>query len=273
MITEKSHWPTDAESANMSSLKSQLLQSLKTSDEYRYSFVEEKIQSSLAAQIRAIREQRQWDPKRFAEELGKKVSWVYRLEDPNVSPPTIPSLLEVARAYDVDLEVRFRPFSAFLNEADDLSTKSLEVASFREELPELEREATRDQRETEYQMPQTEWASAYEYAAINRYAEQTEQMAKAAGVDLGVWNSIAGGLKYSDTRFPFYRDLSGGGWSNSVGGFFQNTPIEPPTVSLQIVYRNPNLSLKWQVSKEGSHAQRKTMGIQNLDTTEIGAIA
>jgi transcriptional regulator with XRE-family HTH domain len=158
MITEKLYWPTEAEFASTSSLKNQLLQSLKTSDEYRYSFVEEKIQSGLAAQIRAIREQRELDPKQFADKLGKKVSWVYRLEDPNQPPPTIPSLLEVARAYDVDLEVRFRPFSAFLNETDNLSTKSLEVASFKDELPELERETACGQNEY--------WAPLREHAAM-----------------------------------------------------------------------------------------------------------
>jgi len=139
MTIEKSLSPTETESVNTNSLRSQILQSLKTSEEYRYSFVEEKIQSGLAAQTRAIREQREMDAKQFAKKLGKKVSWIYRLEDPNLPPPTIPSLLEVARALGVDLEVRFRPFSCLLNDLDRLSTDSLKAASFDEELPELER--------------------------------------------------------------------------------------------------------------------------------------
>lgn len=141
MTTDELYLPIVAESANTSSLRSQLLQSLKTSEEYRYAFVEEKIQSGLAAQIRAIREQRGMDPKKFAEKLGKKVSWVYRLEDPNLSPPTIPSLLEVARACGVDLEVRFRAFSGLSDDLDKLSPDSLSVPSFNEELPDLERRA------------------------------------------------------------------------------------------------------------------------------------
>ena len=192
MITEKLYWPTEAEFASTSSLKNQLLQSLKTSDEYRYSFVEEKIQSGLAAQIRAIREQRELDPKQFADKLGKKVSWVYRLEDPNQPPPTIPSLLEVARAYDVDLEVRFRPFSAFLNETDNLSTKSLEVASFKDELPELERETACGQNEY--------WAALREHAAMPaslNYADfgtfYTDLIVSGGREGAqGPWNSLAG---------------------------------------------------------------------------------
>jgi transcriptional regulator with XRE-family HTH domain len=229
MITEKLSWPTEVESANTSSLKSQVLQSLKTSDEYRYSFVEEKIQSGLAAQIRAIREQRQLDPKQFAEKLGKKVSWVYRLEDPNLPPPTIPSLLEVARAYDVDLEVRFRPFSAFLNEADDLSTGSLEVASFRDELPELEREATRDQEEAEYKAWLTAHAAAP--APLDLQSEfdagYPTWIADTANREWGrhAWNSIAGVVDRKD--ISLYRHLQVGGLSNSPDGLL--TTDYPPS--------------------------------------------
>src|SRR5580692_114591 len=113
MTTENLPWPTLPALPN-TSLKRQIFQSLKTDEDYRYAFVEERIQTGLAAQIHTIREQRGLDPKRFAEKLGKKVSWVYRLEDPNQPPPTIPSLIDVAKAYDCDLDVRFRPFSETL---------------------------------------------------------------------------------------------------------------------------------------------------------------
>lgn len=120
-------------------MKKQVFQSLKTSEDYRYAFVEERIQTGLAAQIHAIREQRGLDPKQFAEKLGKKLAWVYRLEDPNQPPPTIPSLIEVAKAYDCDLEVRFKPFSETLDDINRLSPDSLRVASFKEEYEEIER--------------------------------------------------------------------------------------------------------------------------------------
>jgi len=81
------------------------------------------------------------DPKAFAEQLGKKVSWIYRLEDPNAPAPTIASLLEVAKAFDVDLQVRFRPFSERLDDLSRLSAKSFTVPSFEEELSDLEQNA------------------------------------------------------------------------------------------------------------------------------------
>jgi transcriptional regulator with XRE-family HTH domain len=179
MTTEELYSPIGAEFANTSSLRSQILQSLKTTEEYRYAFVEERIQSSLAAQTLAIREQRKLDPKKFAEKLGKKVSWVYRLEDPNQPPPTIPSLLEVARAFGVDLEVRFRPFSELLNDIGRLSPDSLKVASFENELPEMERSASNERLRL--------WIQKSDYAAIQKYSEAKERMAREAGID---WENV-----------------------------------------------------------------------------------
>ena len=134
MTTETSFLPTGAESESTSSTRQQLLQSFRTSKEYRHAFVEEAIRTGLAAQTRAIREMRKMAPKTFAEKLNRKVSWIYRLEDPNAPAPTIASLLEEAKAFDVDLQVRFRPFSERLDELSKLSEKSFGVPSFDEEL-------------------------------------------------------------------------------------------------------------------------------------------
>jgi transcriptional regulator with XRE-family HTH domain len=134
MIDEKSSLQMAVESVGTSLIKQQMLQSFQTAKEYRHAFVEEAIGSRIAAQIRTIREQRKWDYKRFAEEIGKKVSWVYRLEDPNTAPPTIPTLLQVAEAFDVGLDVRFCSFSELLNDVGTLSPESFSVPSFEEEL-------------------------------------------------------------------------------------------------------------------------------------------
>jgi hypothetical protein len=66
--------------------------------------------------------------------MGKAPSWVFRLEDPNQPPPTIPTLLQVAEAFDVDLNISFDRFSRLLDRLDKMTPESLEVASFNEEL-------------------------------------------------------------------------------------------------------------------------------------------
>lgn len=123
-----------AESANTNLIRQQMLESMKASRDYRHGFIEEAIRSRLTAQINALRDERGWDLKTFAGKLGKKLSWAYRLEDPNESVPTIPTLLEVAETFDIGLDVRFRRFSELLNDATTLKSDSFLVPSFDSEL-------------------------------------------------------------------------------------------------------------------------------------------
>jgi transcriptional regulator with XRE-family HTH domain len=117
-----------------SSAASQFLDNFKASKEYRHSFVEEKVRTQLAVQIKTIREQRILSRPAFAKLMRKAASWVFRLEDPNQTPPTISTLLQVAQALDIDLEIRFRPFSDLIRGIDRMTPQTLEVPSFDEEL-------------------------------------------------------------------------------------------------------------------------------------------
>jgi transcriptional regulator with XRE-family HTH domain len=125
-------WSTPSAEAPQS-LALQLLENFRGSKEYRHAFVEEKVRTHVAAQIRAIREQRGISRPELARMMGKAPSWVFRLEDPNQPPPTIPTLLQVAEAYDVDLHVNFGPFSTMLRRLETLVSDDLEVPSFDEE--------------------------------------------------------------------------------------------------------------------------------------------
>ena len=125
---------TQAGSSRMSSVKSQLLDSFKTSKEYRHAFVEEKVRTQLAVQIKTIREQQEISRPTFAALMHKANSWVFRLEDPNQPPPTISTLLQVAEAFDVDLDISFKRFSDLLHSIERMTPESFEVPSFEEEL-------------------------------------------------------------------------------------------------------------------------------------------
>jgi transcriptional regulator with XRE-family HTH domain len=120
----------------MDSMKAQILSSLQSSAEYRHGFAEADMHCRITAQIHRLRTERGWDHKTFAEKINRKISWAYRLEDPNVQIPTIPSLLVVAEAFDIVLDVRFRPFSELLNEIASLKASSFSVPSFDAELKE-----------------------------------------------------------------------------------------------------------------------------------------
>src|SRR5258708_23987554 len=127
---------TQVGSHHTSSVKNEILENLKSSKEYRHAFVEEKVRTQLAIQTKTIREQRGMSRPTFEKLMRKVNSWVFRLEDPNQSPPTIPTLLKEAEAFDVDLEISFRPFSHLLNRLEHMTAESFAVPSFDDEVRE-----------------------------------------------------------------------------------------------------------------------------------------
>lgn len=101
---------------------------------YRRSYVAEHVRRGIAYQVRALRDQREWKQGKLAQELGKPQSVVSRLEDPSYGKVTVQTLLEVADVFDVALQVRFVPFSSFLLTTRDLTTASMQVPSFEDEI-------------------------------------------------------------------------------------------------------------------------------------------
>jgi transcriptional regulator with XRE-family HTH domain len=156
--TVELHKPTSAESQSTFSVSEQLFHNFCTGREYRHAFVEEKVRTSIATQIKAIREQRGLKQPEFAQEMGKSQSWVSRLEDANQAPPTIPSLLKVAEALDVDLEIRFGRFSELLQRLDAMTPESFEVPSFDEELKHGILGAAPQEFLYEYRMNAAQWS-------------------------------------------------------------------------------------------------------------------
>jgi hypothetical protein len=134
MKTGRSSSPTQPEFASTNLIKEQLLQSLQTSKDYRHAFVQERIASRLTAQIESLRHSMNGDYKQFADKIGKKVSWAYRLEDPNAPPPTIPTLLQIAESFDIGVDVRFCRFTELVDDVSKLTPHSFAVPSFNEEI-------------------------------------------------------------------------------------------------------------------------------------------
>ena len=100
---------------------------------YRAAYVGEHVRRGIAAQIRAMRDQRGWNQGKLSTEMGKPQSVVSRLEDPSYGKVTVQTLLEVAATFDVALQIRFVPFSSFLQQTRDVSARSMQVVSFSED--------------------------------------------------------------------------------------------------------------------------------------------
>ena len=77
-----------------------------------------------------MRDQRGWNQGKLSAEMGKPQSVVSRLEDPSYGKVTVQTLLEVAATFDVALQIRFVPFSTFIQQTRDVSTQSMKVVSF-----------------------------------------------------------------------------------------------------------------------------------------------
>jgi transcriptional regulator with XRE-family HTH domain len=123
---------------NTSLVKRDLLNSLKDR-EFREAFNEENVYTGICFQIRVLREQREKSQKQLGQLAEMAQERISILEDPNAeTKPTIATLLRLADACGVGLDVRFVPFSTVLDRSVHTDAKYLEVESFDKELPALE---------------------------------------------------------------------------------------------------------------------------------------
>ncbi len=102
--------------------------------EYRDAFIAEQIFSRLPLKIRGIREEQELTQRQLGERAGMAQTWISKLEDPNYGKLTISTLLKVASAFDVALQIDFVPFSRVFNDALQLTAESFEVPKFQDDL-------------------------------------------------------------------------------------------------------------------------------------------
>jgi transcriptional regulator with XRE-family HTH domain len=135
-------YPTGDESLSIATTKRDLVISLKDR-EFRAAFNLENVYTTISFQLRAIREQREMSQGQFGQEVKPRMAQerISILEDPNSEfKPTLNTLLRLADAADVGLEVRFVPFSTVLKRSVNTSLNDLQVTSFEDELPSIEAE-------------------------------------------------------------------------------------------------------------------------------------
>jgi transcriptional regulator with XRE-family HTH domain len=126
---------------NTDLVKRDLFDSLKADPKYRHAWNLENVYTGVCFHIRALREQRGWSQ----AELGKAAKMAQErisiLEDPNANTkPTLMTLLRIADACDVGLDVRFVSYRTVIDRSTKTDLKAMGVPSFEDELPELERE-------------------------------------------------------------------------------------------------------------------------------------
>ena len=104
----------------------ELRRDLLADEEFRCGYAESFLNTSVAAQIKAIREQRGLTQAELAEKIGSKQAGVSRLENVNYSAWKTETLRKMARALNVRLKITFETFGTLLDEVEDFNRESLE---------------------------------------------------------------------------------------------------------------------------------------------------
>jgi len=110
-----------------------------TSKEYRDAFVASLLRIGLPMQCRALRESREWTQPELAEAAGMSQPRISEIERPGERKLNLETLLRLASAFDVGLQVRFVPFSKLIDDDDSVDLDSFYIEPFEEDLARLGR--------------------------------------------------------------------------------------------------------------------------------------
>lgn len=97
---------------------------------YREAYLREKVTGWIVHQMKTVRQQRDWTQTDLAEAAGKAQSAIARVETPEYGKWNISTLLDIANAFDVALEVRFVDWVTFMSRSEDVSPDAMRVEKF-----------------------------------------------------------------------------------------------------------------------------------------------
>lgn len=98
--------------------------------EYRHTFAEESLNTSIATQIKVLREQRGWNQRELATRADMLQPAISRLENINYSAWSLASLKRLAQTFDLVLSVKFETFGSLLDEVEEMNREYLQRHSF-----------------------------------------------------------------------------------------------------------------------------------------------
>jgi transcriptional regulator with XRE-family HTH domain len=120
----------------MSKLPDSLRQEIianKGDKRYRHAYSDENLNITIGTQIKVLREQREWRQEDLAREAEMTQPLISRYENVNYSSWSLNTLKKFAWAYDVWLDVRFRPFGDLVTTTNEFSRESLQVPKFEDD--------------------------------------------------------------------------------------------------------------------------------------------
>jgi transcriptional regulator with XRE-family HTH domain len=102
--------------------------------EYRDAYAEDCLNTMIASQIKALREQRQMTQKQLADATGMGQPRIPVLEDASYENWSVNTLKRLARAFDVALSVKFESFSHVIEDFENMNRDSLCRPTFAEDI-------------------------------------------------------------------------------------------------------------------------------------------
>ena len=101
---------------------------------YRDAYVASQIRIGLPYQVRALRQSRDWTQGELAVRAGMAQPRVAEIEKPGKRSLNIETLLRLASAFDVGLEVRFVPITRVIDHSESFDPDHLSIQTFDEEI-------------------------------------------------------------------------------------------------------------------------------------------
>ena len=98
--------------------------------EYRESYAQDFLNTTIATQLRVIREQRELTQADLAEAVGTKQTAISRIENVDNTARNIGTLMEIAFKLDCRLKVSFETFGSLIEESLRFSRENLQCPTF-----------------------------------------------------------------------------------------------------------------------------------------------
>ena len=102
-------------------------------EEYRHTWAEDYLDTTLALQIAALRRQRDWNQTELAKRAGTAQSAVSRMEDVGYGAHSIRVLKQLAVAFGLRLKVSFEEFGTLILESAEFAESGLNRHSFHDD--------------------------------------------------------------------------------------------------------------------------------------------
>ena len=100
------------------------------SEDYRTSYMSGRVRTSIALQIRQLRETSSMSQADLADRIGTRQSAISRLENTEYGRASVQTLLDIANALDVALIVRFGSYDEFVSQHGNMAPNALSAETF-----------------------------------------------------------------------------------------------------------------------------------------------